>query len=82
MKRLLVSEEAFADLNDGFLFYDLQESGFGDRPFPASCLRISEGATPCASGLRSMPQGGAAFLPPGERRRGSSLTGGRNAAPP
>jgi hypothetical protein len=35
MKRLLISEEAFADLNDGFLFYDPQESGLGDRPFPA-----------------------------------------------
>ncbi len=49
MKRLLISEEAFADLNDGFLFYDLQESGLGDY-FIASLrsdiesLRISAGS--------------------------------------
>ena len=37
MKRILISEDAFKDLNEGFLFYERQESGLGD--YFTSCLR-------------------------------------------
>jgi hypothetical protein len=37
MKRILISEDAFGDLNDGFLFYEAQEVGLGD--YFISCLR-------------------------------------------
>jgi hypothetical protein len=37
MKRILISEDAFGDLNDGFLFYDAQDFGLGD--YFTACLR-------------------------------------------
>lgn len=67
MRRILISEEAFADLNDGFLFYDLQERGLGDY-FIASLradiegLRITAGTHRLISGFyralsRTFPYG-------------------------
>ncbi len=37
MIRIRISDEALHDLNDGFLFYEVQQSGLGD--YFASCLR-------------------------------------------
>jgi len=37
MKKILLSEDAFADLNKGFLFYEAQEFGLGD--YFTACLR-------------------------------------------
>jgi len=37
MKRILVSEGAFSELNEGFLFYEAQEFGLGD--YFTACLR-------------------------------------------
>ena len=37
MTRIRIASEAFADLNDGFLFYEIHEHGLGD--YFASCLR-------------------------------------------
>ena len=37
MIRVKISEDAIRDLNDGFLFYEAQESGLGD--YFTSCLR-------------------------------------------
>ncbi len=37
MKKILISEDAFGDLNDGFLFYESQAFGLGD--YFTSCLR-------------------------------------------
>ncbi len=37
MKRILVSEGAFCELNEGFLFYEAQEFGLGD--YFTACLR-------------------------------------------
>lgn len=37
MTRILLSEDAFGDLNEGFLFYEAQDSGLGD--YFTACLR-------------------------------------------
>jgi hypothetical protein len=37
MTRVRISEDALQDLNDGFLFYEAQETGLGD--YFAACLR-------------------------------------------
>lgn len=37
MKKILISEDAFGDLNDGFLFYEAQDFGLGD--YFTACLR-------------------------------------------
>ena len=37
MKRILISEDAIGDLNEGFLFYEARESGLGD--YFTSCPR-------------------------------------------
>ncbi len=37
MKKVLISEDAFGDLNDGFLFYEAQDFGLGD--YFTACLR-------------------------------------------
>ncbi len=37
MKKILISEDAFGDLNEGFLFYEAQEYGLGD--YFTACLR-------------------------------------------
>ena len=37
MIKVRISDDAIHDLNEGFLFYDAQESGIGD--YFASCLR-------------------------------------------
>ena len=42
MKRILISEDAFGDLNDGFLFYEAQDFGLGDY-FTASLRADIEG---------------------------------------
>lgn len=39
MIRVLVSQDAFEDLNEGFLFYEAQQFGLGD--YFAACLRPS-----------------------------------------
>jgi hypothetical protein len=42
MKRILISEDAFGDLNEGFLFYEAQGFGLGDY-FVASLRADIEG---------------------------------------
>ncbi len=37
MIRVQISEDALQDLNEGFLFYEAQDSGLGD--YFVSCLR-------------------------------------------
>ena len=37
MKKVKISSDALADLNEGFLFYELQESGLGD--YFVTCLK-------------------------------------------
>jgi hypothetical protein len=37
MKKIFISEDAFGDINDGFLFYEAQEFGLGD--YFTACLR-------------------------------------------
>ncbi len=37
MKRIVISDDAIGDLNEGFLFYEAQEPRLGD--YFASCLR-------------------------------------------
>ena len=37
MKKIRISSDALADLNEGFLFYEQQEQGLGD--YFTSCLR-------------------------------------------
>jgi plasmid stabilization system protein ParE len=37
MKKILISEDAFSDLNEGFLFYEAQDLGLGD--YFTACLR-------------------------------------------
>jgi hypothetical protein len=37
MKKILISEDAFGDLNEGFLFYEAQDFGLGD--YFTACLR-------------------------------------------
>jgi hypothetical protein len=37
MKKILISEDAFCDLNEGFLFYEAQDHGLGD--YFTACLR-------------------------------------------
>ncbi len=39
MKKILISEDALGDLNDGFLFYEAQEFGLGD--YFTACLRAN-----------------------------------------
>ncbi len=40
MKKIFISEDAFGDLNDGFLFYEAQELGLGDYFTPCLCAEI------------------------------------------
>jgi hypothetical protein len=40
MKKIFISEDAFGDLNDGFLFYEAQDFGLGD--YFTACLRASQ----------------------------------------
>ena len=37
MKRIVISDDALVDLDDGFWFYEVQEAGLGD--YFAACLR-------------------------------------------
>ena len=66
-----ISEDALRDPDDGFAFYDLQETGLGD--YFASCLRadIESCAYPAAAGTparvrrpRGRETGGVALLHP------------------
>jgi hypothetical protein len=41
MKKILISEDAFGDLNEGFLFYEAQDFGLGDY-FPRVCVLTSK----------------------------------------
>jgi hypothetical protein len=39
MKKILISEDAFCDLNEGFLFYEAQDHGLGD--YFTACFRMA-----------------------------------------
>jgi hypothetical protein len=55
MKKILVSEDAFGDLNDGFLFYDAQEIGLGD--YFTACLRADIEGLKVTAGIHREEQG-------------------------
>lgn len=46
MKKILISEDAFGDLNDGFVFYEAQDFGLGDY-FTAIAKRLSASVMSC-----------------------------------
>jgi hypothetical protein len=49
MRDVQISEDALADLNNGYLFYEAQESGLGE--YFAACLRADiEKGTPSGGG--------------------------------
>ena len=50
MIRVRISEDALQDLNDGFLFYEAQQSGLGDHF--ASCLRADIEALRVDAGIQ------------------------------
>jgi hypothetical protein len=52
MTRIRIAPEAFADLNDGFQFYEIQESGLGD--YFASCLRSDIDGLKITAGIHRM----------------------------
>jgi len=55
MKRILLSEEAFGDLNDGFLFYESPEFGLGD--YFTACLRADIEGLKVTAGVHRSVQG-------------------------
>lgn len=55
MKRILVSEGAFCELNDGFLFYEAQEFGLGD--YFTACLRADIEGLKVTAGIHREVQG-------------------------
>ena len=55
MKRILISEDAFGDLNDGFLFYDAQDFGLGD--YFTACLRSDIEGLKVTAGIHRRVQG-------------------------
>ena len=52
MNRVQISEEALQDLNEGFLFYEVQEPGLGD--YFATCLRSDIERLKLAAGFHSV----------------------------
>ncbi len=55
MKRVLISEDAFGDLNEGFLFYEAQEFGLGD--YFTACLRADIEGLKVTAGIHREVQG-------------------------
>jgi hypothetical protein len=55
MKRILISEDAFGDLNDGFLFYEAQEVGLCD--YFTACLRADVERLKTTAGIHREVQG-------------------------
>ena len=55
MKKILVSEDAYGDLNEGFLFYDAQEFGLGD--YFTACLRADIEGLKVSAGIHREVQG-------------------------
>jgi len=55
MKQLLISEDAFGDLNEGFLFYEAQGFGLGD--YFTACLRADIEGLKVTSGIHREVQG-------------------------
>lgn len=55
MKRILVSEGAFSELNEGFLFYEAQECGLGD--YFTACLRADIEGLKVTAGIHREVQG-------------------------
>ena len=49
MKKILISEDAIGDLNDGFLFYEAQDFGLGD--YFTACLRADIEGLKVTAGL-------------------------------
>ena len=55
MKKILISEDAFGDLNEGFLFYEAQEYGLGD--YFTACLRSDIEGLKITAGIHREIQG-------------------------
>jgi len=55
MNKILVSEDAFADLNNGFLFYEAQESGLGD--YFTACIRADIEGLKVTAGIHREVEG-------------------------
>ena len=76
MKRILLSEDALEDLNEGFLFYEAQDHGLGD--YFTACLRSDLEGLRLTAGVHRV--GGATA--PGDGRgtaaAGLTLRGDRN----
>lgn len=60
MRKILISEDAFEDLNDGFLFYETQEFGLGD--YFTSCLRADIESLKFTSAIHRKTEGFYRFL--------------------
>ena len=55
MKKILISEDAFGDLNEGFLFYEAQDFGLGD--YFTACLRADIEGLKVTAGIHRGVQG-------------------------
>ncbi len=55
MKKILISEDAFGDLNEGFLFYEAQEIGLGD--YFTACLRAGIEGLKVTGGIHRAVEG-------------------------
>jgi hypothetical protein len=55
MKKILISEDAFGDLNEGFLFYEAQDFGLGD--YFTACLRADIEGLKVIAGIHGEVQG-------------------------
>lgn len=55
MKKILISEDTFGDLNEGFLFYEAQEFGLGD--YFTACLRSDIEGLKVSTGIHREVQG-------------------------
>ncbi len=55
MKKILISEDAFEDLNEGFLFYEAQDFGLGD--YFTTCLRSDIESLTISAGIHRQIQG-------------------------
>jgi hypothetical protein len=55
MRKILISEDAFEDLNEGFLFYEAQEFGLGD--YFTACLRADVESLKVVAGIHRRIEG-------------------------
>jgi hypothetical protein len=55
MRKVFISEDAFEDLNEGFLFYEAQEFGLGD--YFTSCLRADIESLKIIAGIHRQVEG-------------------------